>query len=77
MAGYTIAHREVLKAAIASGTLEVETPDSGRVRYRTLSELREALTLVETELANQEAGQNGIRRPRPLRRLVVNGRSGF
>lgn len=46
---FTLEQLTAVKQAIASGTLEVEF-NGKRVKYRSMSELREAKELIEAEL---------------------------
>ena len=46
---FTLEQLTAVKAAIASGTLEVEF-NGKRVKYRSMSELREAKDIIEAEL---------------------------
>lgn len=47
---YTQSDIDQLKTAIASGALEVQYPN-GRVRYRSLAEMRETLAIMEAEVS--------------------------
>ena len=49
---YTQANLDTLKAALASGTLRIQYEDRAIV-YRDLDEIRQAIQIVEAELAQQ------------------------
>lgn len=74
MAGYTEKQRDALKRAIASGALTVESPDTGRITYRSLAEMRQALAMIERDLAGQ---QNNATRRRRTRAIVMSGSGGW
>ena len=57
---YTVAQRDALKRAIASGVLRLSY-DGKTVDYRSLDELRAALNEVESALARSE-GRSHTRR---------------
>ena len=57
---YTIAQRDALRAAIASGVLLLHY-DNKRVQYRTMAELKEALNEVEQAMA-RDSGEPQTRR---------------
>lgn len=57
---YTIAQRDALRQAIASGVLLLHY-DNKRVQYRTMAELKEALNEVEQALA-RDSGVTQTRR---------------
>lgn len=57
---YTTTQRDALKQAIASGVLRISY-DGKTVEYRSMAELKQALTEVEKALA-QEAGTAITRR---------------
>lgn len=57
---YTIAQRDALRAAIASGVLLLHY-DNKRVQYRTMDELKSALNEVEQALA-RDSGEIPTRR---------------
>ncbi len=48
---YTQSNLDALKAALATGELEVQFSDGRRVRYRSIAELREAISVVAAEVA--------------------------
>lgn len=52
---YTLAQRDALKQAIASGVLKIAY-DGKQVEYRSMTELKSALTEVEKALA-RDGGQ--------------------
>ena len=66
---YTTSDLERVRAAVAGTELEVQFADGKRVRYRSLSELRRAQSLIESELA----GESGQRRPAAFRVNVYKG----
>ncbi|MGE0108156.1 MAG: phage head-tail joining protein [Bdellovibrionales bacterium] len=57
---YTIAQRDALKAAIASGVLSLSY-DGNSVQYRSMDELKAALAEVEQGLA-KDSGKTQVRR---------------
>lgn len=61
---HTQAERDTLAAAIASGALVVQV-DGRRVEYRSLTEMRETLALIDSDLAAQAST--------PLTRLLRLG----
>ena len=66
---YTTTQRDALQAALASGALTVRYGDVSTT-YRSVSELREALKVVETALA-KAAGNT------PLRQVRVSTDRGY
>ena len=60
---YTEAQRDALRAALASGVLRV-TYDGITTEYRSVRELRNALTVVEQALA-RDAGRATLRQVKP------------
>lgn len=66
---YTTADRDALKKAIASGTLRVS--HNGRsVEYRSMADLKDALRMVEEELAAAEGNP-------PPRQVLLSSRRGL
>jgi hypothetical protein len=66
---YTTADRDALKRAIASGTLRVS--HNGRsVEYRSMADLKDALRMVEEELAEAEGNL-------PPRQVLLSSRRGL
>ena len=59
---YTEAQRDALKKALASGVLRVSY-DGTTTEYRSVEELRQALSTVERELA-ADAGKTALRQVR-------------
>lgn len=55
---FTLADADALKAAIASGALRVRYSDGSEVEYRSLVEMREALSMI---LAEASPSPNPIR----------------
>lgn len=47
---FTQAQLDSIKTAYARGVLEATLPDGSKVRYRSLSEMRQVITDIETEL---------------------------
>lgn len=63
-----------LDRAMASGVLTVESPDTGRVTYRSYDEMRR----VRADLiARRDAASGDLSRPRRTRQVVITGRSGW
>lgn len=48
---FTTTQRDALKAALATGSLRVEYPDGGGVTYRSLSEMRQLLQMMDDDIA--------------------------
>lgn len=65
---FTTADADALKSAIASGVRDVQYSDGSRVQYRSLSEMKEALAMIQAE-ANPPA--------RPVRAFRGYMKSGY
>ncbi|MDF3606120.1 hypothetical protein PE067_08260 [Paracoccus sp. DMF-8] len=65
---YTRADADQLRAAIAKGAAEVQV-NGERVRFRSLAEMREALNMIEAELAGQSASSFRVSYPLTTRGL--------
>lgn len=65
-----------LRRAMASGVLTVESADTGRVTYRSYTEMRQALGDLQ-QLKAAEDAKAGTIGPRRTRQVVTTGRSGW
>ena len=66
---FTQADLDIINQAIALGEQEVQFADGSRVRYRSVTALKEA----KAHIAEQLAGDAGNRRPRMTRLSVGKG----
>lgn len=66
-----------LDRAMASGILTVESPDTGRMTYRSYSEMRAARSDLLARIRELAISVEGETPRRQSRRIVVMGRSGF
>lgn len=53
---FTVEDIAALKRAIATGATSVRYADGSEVRYRSLSDMRETLRVIEAEVASPAAG---------------------
>lgn len=67
---WTQTDADALKAAIATGAVDVTYSDGSRVTYRSLADMRQTLALIQTDIA-QTAGT------RTTKTVRVNSRKGF
>lgn len=58
---FTLEEYNELKAAVASGVLEVEYYNERRVKYQSLQAMRELLASMEAELFPNAPGRSGGR----------------
>lgn len=61
---------DALKAAMATGVVDVTYSDGSRTTYRSLADMRQVLALIEAEIA-QAAGA------RTTKSIRINGHKGF
>lgn len=66
-----------LDRGMASGILTVESPDTGRMTYRTYAEMRAARSDLLARIRELAAAVEGEAPRLQARRVVVMGRSGF
>ncbi|WP_252178336.1 hypothetical protein [Endozoicomonas sp. 4G] len=66
---YTTEDRDRLRAALTGGEMMVKFADGRLVQYRSVSEIRQALALVDSELD----AASGQRRPAAFRVNVSKG----
>lgn len=48
-----------MKAALATGELEVQAADGTRVRYQTFAEMQQRISYIESEIRRQSAPVSG------------------
>lgn len=57
---YTQAQLDALQSAYARGVLEAQLPDGSRVKYRSLDEMRQIITTMESALGTNPTNTNVI-----------------